>query len=152
MSKVFLAIGSNLGDREANCREALESLEAVKELKVRTTSSIYETDPVGGPPQGKYLNAVLELETQLEPQNLLDILKGIELDMGRESLPRKDFPRVIDLDILTYGDLVIDSENLTVPHPRMHERSFVLKGFSEIAPDEVHPVLGKTVRQLYEEL
>lgn len=152
MSKVYLGIGSNLGDREANCREAIESLESVKELKIRTTSSIYETDPVGGPPQNKYLNAVLEIETELSPENLLDILKGIELEMGRESSPKKDFPRIIDLDILTYGDEVIKTEELTVPHPRMHERSFVLKGLSEIAPEEVHPVFGKTVRELYKEL
>jgi dihydroneopterin aldolase/2-amino-4-hydroxy-6-hydroxymethyldihydropteridine diphosphokinase len=109
------------------------------------------TKPAGGPPQDDYLNGVLSIKTGLAPEELLCILKVIERDMGRKTAYR-DHPRVIDLDILLYDDAVIRTETLIVPHPRMHERRFVLKGLTELAPDLMHPVMGKTVGEMYEEL
>ena len=114
-------------------------------------SSVYETDPVGGPLQGKYLNAVWEIKTSFLPVELLNELLRLEKRMGRRrTVPNA--PRIIDLDILFYGDEVIQRKGLQIPHPRLHERGFVLKPLAEIAPNFMHPVLKKTVRVLLKEL
>jgi len=127
----YIGIGSNLGDRKKHIESAIEKLKAIKGIEVKRVSNIYETDPVGGPRQGKYLNGALELETELEPRELLARLQAIENELGRKRLV-KDAPRTIDLDILLYGCKKIDEPGLKVPHPRMREREFVMKPLKEI--------------------
>ncbi len=127
----YIGIGSNLGDREKYIGSAIEKLRAIKGVKVKKISNIHETDPVGGPRQGKYLNGALELETELEPRELLAKLQAIENELGRKRLV-KNAPRTIDLDILLYGDKKINEPGLKVPHPRMREREFVMKPLKEI--------------------
>ncbi|MCX5716228.1 MAG: 2-amino-4-hydroxy-6-hydroxymethyldihydropteridine diphosphokinase [Candidatus Omnitrophica bacterium] len=151
MVTAYIAFGSNLGDRNKNIEKAIEYLKELTGVTVQKVSSVYETDPVGGPVQGKFLNGALEIETALLPDELLDRLKGIESRLGRTP-QEENSPRPIDLDIIFYGDVVISGGRIKIPHPRMHEREFVLKGLIEIAPDFMHPRLNKTVRQLYDEL
>jgi 2-amino-4-hydroxy-6-hydroxymethyldihydropteridine diphosphokinase len=146
-----IALGSNLdsrfGDREANLREAVRRIEALGE--VRAVSPFYDTEPVGYLEQPRFLNAALVVKTELKPVELMRGLLGVERAMGRErggAVPKG--PRVIDLDLLLYGDWVLWSEELLLPHPGMAERRFVLEPLAEIAPDWVHPVLGVTVREL----
>ena len=146
-----IALGSNLesrfGDREANLREAVRRIEGLGE--VLAVSSFYDTEPVGYREQPRFLNGALVLETKLGPQELMRGLLAVERAMGREregALPKG--PRVIDLDLLLYGDWVLWAEDLILPHPRMEDRRFVLEPLAEIAPDWVHPVLGVTVRRL----
>ena len=141
-----IGIGSNIGDRQGNCEKAVGALNA-KGIKVQKRSSMHETEPWGVKEQGKFINMVIEAETGLSPRELFDVLKGIEQEMGRvDSI--KWGPRLIDLDILFYDDMVINMEHLTIPHPLLHEREFVLGPLCEIAPDKIHPVLRKTVVQL----
>lgn len=141
-----IALGSNIGDREANIRDALRRIAASEGLSVLKKSALYETEPIG-PPQSKYMNAAVELECGLRPEELLDLLKDIEKAMGRAA-GEKWGPRVIDLDIIFFGDSTIDSGDLTVPHGKMAARRFVLEPLAEIAPDKVHPGLGETVSEL----
>ena len=134
MSIAFIAFGSNLGNRQKNIDDALELLtrEGVFVLK---RSSIMETDPVGGPPgQGKFFNGVIKIETDLNPQELLQTLLSIEKQLGRVRSVR-NAPRIIDLDILLYDDIILDEFDLTIPHPRMRERAFVMKPLLDIEPD-----------------
>lgn len=151
MVSAYISFGSNMGDRNKNIERALEYLRELDGIVVRKVSSIYESEPVGGPPQEKFLNGVVEIETSLLPDELLDRLKGIESRLGRVKV-EENGPRPIDLDIIFYQDIVIDGERIKIPHPRMQEREFVLRGLNEIAPDFLHPRLNKTVKQLYEEL
>jgi 2-amino-4-hydroxy-6-hydroxymethyldihydropteridine diphosphokinase len=145
---VYIALGSNLGDRRASIDAAVVRLDAVPGVRVTRRSSLYETAPVGGPAgQGSYLNAVAEVATTLAPDELLALLQAIEADLGRVRAER-DGPRTIDLDILLHGDTVLESPRLTLPHPRLHERLFVLDPLAEIAPGVVHPTLGLTVSKL----
>jgi 2-amino-4-hydroxy-6-hydroxymethyldihydropteridine diphosphokinase len=147
----YVGLGSNLGDRQANLDRAIEALQDSPQVEVTQVSSYYETEPVGGPPgQGDYLNAVLELQTDLTAAELLQLLLDIERRLGRVRRERHG-PRNIDLDLLLYGEAVLDESGLVVPHPAMHERGFVLEPFTEIAPDVVHPVLGKTIGELWDE-
>ena len=134
----FLGLGSNLGDRAANLHRAVELLEAADGVRVVRSSSVYETDPVGGPPQPDYLNAVVEVETTLEPHALLAACQDVERGMGRVRAERWG-PRVIDMDVLIYDDATIHEPDLIVPHPRMHERAFVLVPLAELAPDLTLP-------------
>jgi 2-amino-4-hydroxy-6-hydroxymethyldihydropteridine diphosphokinase len=151
LATAYIGIGSNLGDRLGYIREAIAKLEQSQEIEIRGTSSVYETEPVGHKEQPCFLNAVLELNTALEPVNLLEHLLGIENQMGRKR-DRARGPRNIDLDLLLYDDVVINSDELTLPHPRMHQRRFVLVPLAEIAPKVVHPSLKKTVEELLEQL
>ncbi len=138
---VYLGLGSNLGDRQANLAYALERLS--EKAVIVSISSVYETDPVGYEEQPRFLNAVLSAETELPPVELLRFIKDVECELGREySFPNA--PRVIDIDILFYGDRVIDSPELTVPHPRLSERAFVLVPLVEISPGTRHPLNGET--------
>ena len=129
----YIGIGSNLGDRKRNIEKATALVNLIKDTSVRKKSSIYETEPVGGPPQGLFLNGVMEIETRLDPLRLLEELKRIEAFLGRKRTRMvKDGPRTIDLDILLYGDKRIKKRNLVIPHPRMHKREFVLRGLREL--------------------
>ncbi len=148
----YLALGSNLGDRRGYLERAVEALRALPGVEVVRVSSLYETAPVGGPPgQGPYLNAVVEVRTDLPAEALLRSLLAIESQLGRVRQER-DGPRTIDLDLLLHGDLVCDGPDLTVPHPRLHERLFVLRPLAEIAPGVVHPVRKRTVLELLADL
>ena len=151
MTVVYIGIGSNIGDREKNCLLLVDKLKERSVVHVVKSSLLYETEPVGGPVQEKHINGVVKMETSISPGELLEILKSIEREMGRAESQR-NYPRVIDADILLYGDLVLEEKDLTIPHSRLHERYFVLKGLNEIAPDEKHPVLNKTVAELYQEV
>jgi len=150
-SIAYLGIGSNIGKREENLTEAVLRVNAADRISVIQRSSYYKTLPVGGPPQEDYLNGVIKVETDLSPDECLSALKQVEKDMGRKPAG-KNHPRIIDLDILLYEDTVTDTETLSIPHPRMHERYFVLRGLAEIAPEVMHPVLKKTMKELYETL
>jgi 2-amino-4-hydroxy-6-hydroxymethyldihydropteridine diphosphokinase len=139
--KGFLALGSNLGDRRKNLRSAIDALRSHPGIRVTKESSFYDTEPAGGPDQGRFLNAVVQIRTTLEPEELLDAVLRIESDLGR--VRREHWgPRTIDIDILTLEDLVYVSQALSIPHPLMHEREFVLRPLLEIAPDFKHPVFG----------
>jgi len=149
MAIVYLGIGSNIGDKKRNLEEAVRRLGEDGSMRLGRVSGSYSTLPAGGPPQDDYLNAVVEIRTEEAPEKLLEKLKGIERSMGRRPSPGKDHPRVIDLDILLYGDVIMNTGELSIPHPRMHVRAFVLKGLAEIAPEVKHPVSGRTAEQLY---
>lgn len=149
MAIVHIGIGSNLGDRNSHCDRALEDMEA-RGIRITRVSSRYETEPWGVKEQPKFLNMVVEAETELPPEGLLAVLKDIEKGMGRET-PFRWGPRVIDLDILFYEDALLNGADLRIPHPLLHTRDFVLLPLAEIAPEKMHPVLRKTVRQLKEE-
>ncbi len=146
MATVYIGIGSNLGDREENCGKAVALL-IESGVKVIKRSSLYETEPWGFKEQPMFINMVLEIETQIEPEELLKVLKQIEIKLGRVE-GKRWMPRIIDLDILVYNDLIIKTSNLEIPHPGMHERTFVLEPLSEIAPDKIHPVFKKTFNDL----
>lgn len=142
---VYLALGSNLGDRQANLERAITSLLPAARLRMR--SPVYETPPWGYTNQPAFLNQVIEVTTDLPPEKLLDYLKELEVRMGRESTFQYG-PRLIDLDILFYDDIVLSQEGLTIPHPHIQSRAFVLLPLADIAPELVHPFLRKTVRQM----
>lgn len=159
MAIVYLAIGSNVGDRQAHIQKAVALLRENENVQVLAVSGLIETEPEGaclpdrqGPIQGKFLNGALKIKTDLMPVDLLAALKNIERRCGRTKAA-PNAPRTMDLDILFYDDVVIvEGKTLSVPHVRLHERSFVLKPLSEIAPDLVHPRFQKTVRELLESL
>jgi 2-amino-4-hydroxy-6-hydroxymethyldihydropteridine diphosphokinase len=151
-SRAMIGLGSNLGDRAALLDGALAALAATSGVRIVGVSSFCETEPVGGPPgQGPYLNAAAALETTLEPIDLLRALQAIEARFGRVRTVRWG-ERTLDLDLLLFDDRIIDSPELTVPHPRLAERRFVLEPLAEIAPDAVEPVTGRTVSGLLREL
>ena len=142
---VYLGLGSNLGDRLLNLRKALELL--ANYSKILRVSPVYQTLPVGNTEQPLFLNLACAIATALSPEELLTRLKKTETEMGRKAgLPNS--PRIIDIDILFYGDLVIDSPNLKIPHPRLVDRAFVMVPLADIAPDFNHPVVDKTVQEL----
>lgn len=147
MGAAFLGLGSNLGGREENLGQALSRLQA-RGFRVTLRSALYETAPVGGPPQGDFLNMAAGGEWASSPETLLEACLRVEREMGRLRLERFG-PRSIDLDLLLFGDQVRDGA-FELPHPRMHERRFVLQPLFEIAPEARHPRLGLSVRELLE--
>ncbi len=149
-SIVFLGIGSNQGDRIANCKAAIERMKEMG-LDILMLSSFYETEPHGDRGQPWYINCVAKVKTGLPPRELLKGLQDIESIMGRERKGRWT-PRSIDLDILFYGDRIICEEDLKVPHPLLHERGFVIIPLLEIEPELKHPVIGKDINALFTEL
>jgi 2-amino-4-hydroxy-6-hydroxymethyldihydropteridine diphosphokinase len=142
---IYLALGTNLGDRFANLRAAIAAL--APQVRVETESRIYETPPWGFIDQPAFLNMALRAETDLPPADLLAFLKQLESALGREPTFRNG-PRLIDIDILFYDDMVLDTPPLVIPHPRLHERDFVLVPLADIAPDFIHPVLQQSIRTL----
>jgi 2-amino-4-hydroxy-6-hydroxymethyldihydropteridine diphosphokinase len=144
MILAYVGLGSNLGDRAAHLAFAVAALRDTPDIRVEAVSSIRETAPVGGPPQGAYLNGVVALRTRLGARALLERLLSIEASAGRERGPERDAPRTLDLDLLLYGDERIDEPDLVVPHPRLLERSFVLEPLAELAPELVAGLKGSS--------
>ena len=149
--KAYIAIGSNLGNKEENLNNSIEEIESHKAIKVTNISNFIETEPVGYLEQDKFLNGAIEVKTLLTPKQLIRYLLHIELELKRERIVKWG-PRTIDLDVLLYDDIITFDEEIIIPHPRMHERFFVLKPLSEIAPFVVHPLLKKRIINLLEEL
>jgi 2-amino-4-hydroxy-6-hydroxymethyldihydropteridine diphosphokinase len=151
-TQCLIALGSNLGDRLDNLRAGVAGIDAADGIEVVTVSPLYETAPVGGPEnQGPYLNAALIADTTLDAADVLALLHRIEADRERQRVVHWG-PRTLDLDLLVHGDLVSDVATLEVPHPRMHERRFVMVPVCDIAPDLVHPRLGRTMLDLLADL
>ena len=147
----YIALGSNLGNREQHLHSAIDALEHLGEIGA--ISSFYATEPVGNVPQPDFLNAVVELKTQLAPEKLLQSLLQIEQQQGRDrTASPPQGPRTLDLDLLSYGTLVLATSTLTLPHPALAQRRFVLEPLAEIAPQWQHPVRGKTAAELLAEL
>ena len=145
MTKAYVGVGSNLGDREKNIRNALILLE--ERCKIIKKSDLYKTEPVGFRYKNYFLNCVIKIDTTLRPLELLDFLQATETKLKRIKL-RKNGPRTIDLDILFYGNKTINNERLIVPHPRLHERLFVLEPLNEINPEFIHPILERSIKDL----
>ncbi|MHA1539344.1 MAG: 2-amino-4-hydroxy-6-hydroxymethyldihydropteridine diphosphokinase [Alphaproteobacteria bacterium] len=148
-NNIYLALGSNLGDREKNLKEAARLLS--EKVHIVKSSKAYETDPVGYTDQGKFLNSVLHIETPLSPESLLIFTQEIEHKLGRE----RSFqyaPRTLDIDILFFNDLILKTKNLEIPHPFLHERLFVLEPFMDLNPAFIHPVLNKSIETLFKDL
>ena len=143
----YIGIGSNLGNPEENCTKAIEKISSIKDIKIISKSSFYQTEPIGGVQQDWFVNSAIEIETDLSPENLLSVLLSLELAMGR-TRKEKWGPRLIDLDLLFYGNLVLDNKDLTLPHPEIQNRKFVLIPMSEIAENLIHPTLKKTIKTL----
>ena len=152
MSRVFIGVGSNQGERLEHISKAIRALATTSGICLMQMATIIETEPVGGPPQGPYLNTVVELETAREPADLLSALQEIERRVGRKPSTQRWAPRPIDLDILLYDDGVIQEPTLSIPHPRMHERRFVLEPLSQLAPDIIHPVFHQSISALLDHL
>lgn len=142
---VYLALGSNLGNREENLKQAIASLPP--QMDVKAKSHVYETPPWGYEDQPRFLNQVVKAQTYLQPDLLIKHIKRLEVALGRKATFRNG-PREIDIDILMYDDLVLNTPILILPHPHMHERGFVLLPLMDIAPDLVHPLTGKSVREM----
>ena len=145
----YLSLGSNVGDREANMRDAIARLGAAG--RVVAVSSFYETEPVEFTQQPWFLNCAVALETGKTPQQLMTAILRIEEEMGRQRGQKKG-PRSIDIDILIFEDMIMDSNELTIPHPAMHQRRFVLEPLAEIAPELLHPIFKKTISELRDAL
>lgn len=146
---VYLSLGSNIGDRQTHLREAVGELETLG--RVASVSSFYETEPVEFTEQAWFLNCAVALETTKKPEQVLEGILQLEQQMGRQRLQKKG-PRTLDIDILLFADAILDLPELTIPHPAMHLRRFVLEPLAEIAPEAQHPALKKTIRELLDEL
>jgi len=147
----YIGVGSNLGDKLRNCCKAIDLIDNIENCTVMKQSPFYRTEPVGVASQDWYVNGVIRVATGLSAQDLLRFLLSIETGMGRVRKQRWE-SRIIDLDILLYGHYVFDEKNLTIPHPLMHIRKFVLMPMVQLDPDLVHPVLGRTMSELFDDL
>ncbi len=151
-SNVFIALGSNQGDRELALLRAVAEIGKLVQTRITALSGFYDTEPVGSVAQPNFLNAALRVETSLSPRQLLAELQRIETDVFRRVRDVPQGPRPMDLDILLYGDLTMEEVGLVIPHPRLHERRFVLVPLAEIAPAVIHPVLGVRADELLRSL
>ena len=145
MVNSYIGIGSNLGNKEGNIKKAIDLLR--KKCKILEISSLYKTEPVGYKNQDWFLNCVVEIDTNFKPKALLEFLKSIEKKLKRIKII-KNGPRIIDLDILFYDNKIIKTKNLTIPHPRLHKRLFVLEPLDEISPNFIHPILNKSINKI----
>jgi len=147
---VYVGVGSNLGERSDHCRGAIKSLSEIPGVSVTKISSLIETDPLGTPPDSpRFINGVVELHTNILPAELLQNLFDIEKKFGRNRIEsKKNESRTVDLDLLLFNQQVIETEFVTIPHPRMHLRRFVLEPLAEISPETIHPVLNKSINEL----
>ena len=153
MSRVFLSLGSNLGDKLSNIQQAVSCLSMCEHIKIVKTSSFYETEPWGNKNQEWFVNAALALDTDFSCEELLEFCQNIEVQLGRVRRENEKWAqRAIDIDILMYDDKIINKPNLSVPHPLIHLRAFVLVPMLEVKSDLVHPVFNKTISELYDEL
>jgi len=151
MTRAFIGLGSNLGDRVGNIRKAIERLGSSKDVEVLQRASLYETEPVGVEDQPWFINTVVEIETKLAPYELFKLCRKIETQGGRRHKGRWG-PREIDLDLLLFGDVIMDRDELKIPHPQLHQRRFVLVPLCEIEGSLRHPILKKTVKELLTQL
>jgi len=149
---VFVSTGSNMGNKLENCRRGIAGLEKSGKSVVKELSDFYKTEPVDYTDQDWFVNAVARIETKLDPAGLLCEIKTIQREIGRTEGPVRFGPRIIDLDILIFDDLVFNLPGLVIPHPRMHRRAFVLKPICDIDPMIIHPVLGKSMKYLLDNL
>ena len=145
---VYLSLGSNIGDRESNIAGAITALGTYSEIYKIQSASFYETEPLFNQDQPKFLNTVVFCSTEFSPFQFLDAVKNIEIMLGRPKIHKKNLPRTIDIDILCFGDKIIETEALTLPHPELHNRLFVLVPFTELDPDFVLPLWNKTIADL----
>ncbi len=153
LNTAYIALGANLGDRRSTLLSALAALSATKDIEILSVSEMIETEPEGLAGQGRYLNAAASLRTSLTPQQLLNVMLEIENSHGRDRSKEKRWgPRVLDLDLLMYEELVINEKGLILPHPRMHMRAFVLEPLAEIASQIVHPILNETIAALLKQV
>ena len=152
MARVFIGLGSNEGERLDHVSRAVRRLARTEGIRVVQMAPVYATEPVEGPPQPDFLNSVVEIETAIPPAELLRLLKAMERESGRKPSTERWGPRVIDLDILMYGDQVVAEPDLTIPHAHMHARRFVLEPLAQLDPALRHPVLGRTVSELLADL
>ncbi len=150
MSTAYIAVGSNLGDKHQNCSQGIAALDRIQTITVTDRARFYKTAPVDYTDQDWFVNTAVRVATDLSPEGLLDRLKNIERDMGREKGGVRFGPRVLDLDIIFYDDLVLSTGILAIPHPRMHKRRFVLRPICDIDPTVMHPTLKSPVRDLLE--
>jgi 2-amino-4-hydroxy-6-hydroxymethyldihydropteridine diphosphokinase len=148
METAYLSLGSNLGDRELNLLRAVAEIGRIAGLKITALSRFYETDPVGPIPQDPFLNAAMKVETTLSPEQMLKALQRIETETFQRRRQVAWGPRTMDIDILFFGDRTVADEKLVIPHPRLHQRRFVLAPLAEIAPELVHPLFRQTVAEL----
>ena len=148
----YIGAGSNIGNKFLNCKQGIDALIKSGEITLKAQSRFYRTEPVGFKDQDWFINVVVKIETNLDPFQLLNELKSIERDAGRVHNPIKFGPRILDLDIIFYDDLVINSSGLIIPHPRMHKRRFVIRPFCDINPKIVHPLLKKDMQYLLDDL
>ena len=145
---VYIAVGSNIGDKAANCQNGIDALIDSTGAVLVNQSRFYKTEPVGYEDQDWFINGVFCIRTGLEPQALLEKTQAVQTKAGRKASVIRNGPRILDLDILLFDDRIINSRHLSVPHPRMHERRFVLQPFCDISPDVVHPILKKDMKTL----
>ncbi|SLM30333.1 FolK [Desulfamplus magnetovallimortis] len=150
--RVYLSVGSNMGDKNGNCIKGIDLLDSMDGVSVVSVSSFYRTAPVDYTDQEWFVNAAIGVDTFLKPESLMFTLKQVEQNLGQYEKSVRFGPRIIDLDIILYGDLIFETEKVTLPHPRMHKRCFVLKPLCDIAPDAIHPVFRSTVKALLENI
>lgn len=153
MARVFISLGSNVGDRLANIQQAVSLLSMTDKIKIVKSSSFYETEPWGNKNQTWFVNAAVALDIELSPLELLKLCQSVEMQLGRNRVNQEKWSeRTIDIDILMYDNLIMSNDILSIPHPYMHKRAFVLVPMLEVKSDLVHPVFKKTISELYDEL